>query len=47
MAYETSKAEYDYVLKQMNLAFTCIFIAEAGFKLLAYGITGYFRGGWN
>lgn len=47
MAYETQSREQDYFLKQINLTFMIVFIVEAVFKLLAFGIRGYFKSGWN
>lgn len=42
-----SPKDYDDILKDINLAFTSVFITEAAFKLLAFGITGYFKNVWN
>ena len=47
MAFETSTAEYDYVIKQINLVFTIVFITECALKLFGYGFSGYFYSGWN
>jgi hypothetical protein len=47
MAYETSSMEYNYILKEINLAFTTVFIVECALKLFGYGIQGYFYSGWN
>lgn len=38
MGYETATNEYNFVIKQINLVFTSIFILECILKLLAYGI---------
>lgn len=47
MSYEGSYGLYDDILDHINLAFTIVFIVEAGLKLIAYGIKGYFLDGWN
>ena len=47
MAYDTSPSDYDYVIAQVNLFFTAVFIFEACCKLIGYGPTGYFYSAWN
>ena len=47
MGYETSPADYDYYIKQINLGFTSVFMAECALKLFGYGFFGYFYSGWN
>lgn len=47
MAFESSTADYDEVIKKINLGFTSVFISESVLKLLAYGAKGYFYSGWN
>ena len=47
MMYETSPASYDNSIKQVNLCFTSVFMAECVLKLAGYGVFGYFYSGWN
>lgn len=47
MAYETSPDDYDNIVKDINLFFTIVFMAEMVLKLIAYGFKGYFHKGWN
>jgi hypothetical protein len=47
MSYENSSLYYQNILDHINLAFTCIFIIEAGIKLIGLGIKGYFYFAWN
>ena len=47
MGYDTSTSYYDYIIKQINLGFTIVFISECLLKLMGYGFFGYFYSGWN
>lgn len=47
LSIENAESQYDEVLNNINLSFTCVFIAEAVFKLIALGPVGYFRNSWN
>jgi len=47
MAYDTSPSSYDSVLTVINIGFTGVFIAEALFKIIAFGIQGYLYLGSN
>lgn len=35
------------MIKQINLVFTSVFMAECVLKLAGYGFFGYFYSGWN
>jgi len=47
MAYEGANAQYESILKTINLVFSAVFIVEAIIKFIAYGLIGYFYSGWN
>ena len=45
--YEGCSIDYKAALNQINAAFTCIFIVEAGLKIMGMGVRCYFYSGWN
>ena len=47
MAYETSTKEYDAIIKDINMVFTVVFMAECVLKLLGSGCFGSFYSDWN
>ncbi|EGR31327.1 hypothetical protein IMG5_112540 [Ichthyophthirius multifiliis] len=47
IAYEGSPKSYDQTIEQINLFFTAVFIVELIFKLISYGIKGYWISSWN
>ena len=38
IGYETATNEYNFVIKQINIVFTSIFILECILKILSFGI---------
>uniref|UniRef100_A0A7S3G720 Ion transport domain-containing protein n=1 Tax=Palpitomonas bilix TaxID=652834 RepID=A0A7S3G720_9EUKA len=47
LSFYDESCEWKTVQEVLNFVFTIIFTFEAIFKLIAYGVKGYFREGWN